>query len=265
MKTILHLAAFCVCLSGALRNFGAIKTETVEYKEGNTTLEGVLVYDDSIATKRPGILIAHQWKGLTDYERKRAEMLAQLGYVAFAADIYGKGIRPADPKAAGEMAGKYKADRDLLRRRVQAGFDQLKKSRGVDTQKIGAIGYCFGGTTVLELARSGADVAGVVSFHGALATPTPEDAKNIKGKVLACHGADDPFVPPAEVGGFEEEMRKAKIDWQLIAYGNSVHSFTDWNAGNDNSKGAAYNEKADKRSWEAMKDFFNELFARPAK
>ncbi len=265
MKTIFHLAAFCLCLSTAVRSFSAIKSETVEYKEGNTTLEGVLVYDDSIATKRPGILIAHQWKGLSDYERKRAEMLAQLGYVAFAADIYGKGVRPADPKAAGEMASKYKADRELLRRRVQAGFDQLKKSHGVDSQKIGAIGYCFGGTTVLELARSGADVAGIVSFHGALATPTPDDAKNIKGKVLACHGADDPFVPPAEVNGFEEEMRKAKVDWQLIAYGNSVHSFTDWNAGNDNSKGAAYNERADKRSWQAMKDFFNELFARSAK
>jgi dienelactone hydrolase len=265
MKIFLHFAALCVFISGALRVMGGIKTETVEYKEGNTTLEGVLVYDDSIASKRPGILIAHQWKGLTDYERKRAEMLAQMGYVAFAADIYGKGVRPADPKAAGEMAGKYKADRDLLRRRVQAGLDQLRKSRGVDPQKIAAIGYCFGGTTVLELARSGANVAGVVSFHGALATPTPDDAKNIKGKVLACHGADDPFVPPAEVNGFEEEMRKAKVDWELIAYGNSVHSFTDWNAGNDNSKGAAYNEKADKRSWEAMTDFFNEVFPKPGK
>jgi len=265
MKNILHLAAFCVCISSAVRVFGTIKTETVEYKEGNTTLEGVLVYDDSIASKRPGILIAHQWKGLTEYERKRAEMLAQLGYVAFAADIYGKGIRPADPKGASEMAGKYKTDRGLLRRRVQAGLDQLRKSHGVDPQKIGAIGYCFGGTTVLELARSGANVAGVVSFHGALATPTPDDAKNIKGKVLACHGADDPFVPAAEVSGFEEEMRKAKVDWELIAYGNSVHSFTDWNAGNDNSKGAAYNEKADKRSWEAMKEFFNELFGKRGK
>jgi dienelactone hydrolase len=258
MKIIL---TFVSCLMAVHSIDAAIKTETIEYKEGETTLEGVLIYDDSIMNKRPGILIAHQWKGLTDYERKRGEMLAKLGYVAFAADIYGKGTRPKDVQEAGQFATKYKNDRDLLRRRVKAGFEQLKKSRFVDPQKTAAIGYCFGGTTVIELARSGADIDGVVSFHGALATPTPEDAKNIKGKVLALHGADDPFVPAAEVQGFEEEMRKAKVDWQLVAYGNSVHSFTDWNAGNDNSKGAAYNEGADKRSWEAMKDFFAELFA----
>jgi dienelactone hydrolase len=243
--------------------FCAIKTETVEYKEGDTTLEGVLIYDDSIMNKRPGVLIVHQWKGLTDYEKKRGEMLAKLGYVAFAADIYGKGTRPKDTKEAGQYAGKYKNDRDLLRRRVKAGFEQLKKSRFVDAEKTAAIGYCFGGTTVLELARSGADVDGVVSFHGGLGTPKPDDAKNIKAKVLALHGADDPNVPPTEVQAFEEEMRKAKVDWELVAYGNAVHSFSDWNAGNDNSKGAAYNEKADKRSWEDMKDFFNELFGAP--
>jgi dienelactone hydrolase len=134
------------------------------------------------------------------------------------------------------------------------------KQPGVDKKRVAAIGYCFGGTTVLELARSGADVAGVVSFHGGLGTPTPEDAKNIKARVLACHGADDPNVPPPEVAGFEKEMRDAKVDWQLIAYGNAVHSFTDKSAGNDNSKGAAYNEKADHRSWQAMKDFFAEIF-----
>jgi dienelactone hydrolase len=137
-------------------------------------------------------------------------------------------------------------------------LDELKKQPQVNAQKLGAIGYCFGGTTVLELARSGADVDAFVSFHGGLSTPTPADAKRIKGKVLALHGADDPNVPPAEVAAFEEEMRKGGVDWQLVAYGGAVHSFTDWNAGNDNSKGAAYNEKADKRSWQAMKDFFAE-------
>lgn len=261
MKTILK---FVSCIVAVHSTFAAIKTETIEYNEGDTPLEGVLIYDDSIMNKRPGILIAHQWKGLTDYEKKRGEMLAKLGYVAFAADIYGKGTRPKDVQEAGQFATKYKNDRALLRRRVNAAFEQLKKSRFVDPQKTAAIGYCFGGTTVLELARSGADIDGVVSFHGALATPTADDAKNIKGKVLALHGADDPYVPAAEVQGFEEEMRKAKVDWQLVAYGNSVHSFTDWNAGNDNSKGAAYNEKADKRSWEDMKDFFSELFPNSA-
>ena len=127
-----------------------------------------------------------------------------------------------------------------------------------DSRRIAVIGYCFGGTTALELARSGADILGVVSFHGAIGPAVP--AKQIKAKILACHGADDPFVPPAEVKAFEDEMRKAGADWELVAYGNSVHSFTDWNAGNDNSKGMAYNEKADKRSWEAMKQFFAEIF-----
>jgi dienelactone hydrolase len=242
--------------------FAAIKTETIEYKEGDTVLEGYLAYDDSIVTKRPGVLIVHQWKGLGDYEKKRAEMLAALGYVAFAADIYGKGIRPKETSEAAGLSGKYKNDRALLRKRVNAGMEQLRKARRVDTEKLAAIGYCFGGTTALELARSGADVDAVVSFHGALATPNLEDAKNIKGKILALHGADDPFVPPAEVQGFEDEMRKAKVDWQLVAYGNAVHSFTHWDAGSDNSKGAAYNDKADKRSWEAMQDFFHEVFGR---
>jgi dienelactone hydrolase len=236
----------------------AIKSQTVEYKQGDTVCEGWLVYDASMTGKRPGVLVAHQWKGLTDYEKKRAEMLAALGYVVFCADIYGKGVRADNAQEAAKLAGRYKNDRVLLRARVNAALDQLKKEPLVDAGRLAAIGYCFGGTTVLELARSGADVVAVVSFHGALATPTPSDAKRIHGKVLALHGADDPFVPSSEVATFEEEMRSAGVDWQLVAYGGAVHSFTDWNAGNDNSKGAAYNEKADRRSWQAMKDLFAE-------
>jgi dienelactone hydrolase len=235
-----------------------IVSKPIEYKEGSTTLEGLWVHDDAVQGKRPSVLVVHQWKGLGDYEKKRAEMLAKLGYNVFAVDIYGKGIRPGNPKDAAAEAAKYKSDRALLRARVNAGLEQLKKLAPTDPKRIAAIGYCFGGTTALELARSGADVAGVVSFHGGLGPSAP--ARAIKAKVLALHGADDPFVPPDEVKAFEEEMRKAGVDWQLVAYGNSVHSFTDWSAGNDNSKGAAYNEKADKRSWEAMKQFFGEIF-----
>ena len=251
---------FLVAVAFVMNAKAAVQFKTVEYKQGDTVLEGLSVYDDAVQGKRPGVLVVHQWKGLGDYEKKRAEMLAKLGYNVFAVDIYGKGVRPKDPKEAGAQAGKFKNDRQLLRSRVQAGLEQLKQSDLTDTKHIAAIGYCFGGTTVLELARSGADVAGVVSFHGGLSTPTPDDAKNIKCRVLALHGADDPNVPQKEVEGFEKEMRDAKVDWQLVAYGNAVHAFTDWNAGNDNSKGVAYNEKADKRSWEAMKSFFNELF-----
>ncbi|MEO7300494.1 MAG: dienelactone hydrolase family protein [Verrucomicrobiota bacterium] len=248
-------------LSIALHANAAIKTETVEYKQGDTTLAGFHAYDNSISGKRPGILIVHQWKGLGDYEQKRAEMLAALGYNVFAADIYGKGIRPTNPKDAGELAGKYKTDRALLRDRVKTALAQLQKDEMTDSKKTAAIGYCFGGTAVLELARSGAEISGVVSFHGGLSSPSPADAKNIKGKVLVLHGADDPHVNP-EVPDFQEEMRKAGVDWQFVAYGGAVHSFTDWNAGTDNSKGAAYNAKADKRSWQAMKEFFAEIFGK---
>ena len=237
-----------------------IVSKTVEYKQGDTVLEGVSVYDNAIQGKRPGVLVVHQWKGLGDYEKKRAEMLARLGYNVFAADIYGKDVRPQTMQAAAAEAGKYRNDRALLRARVGAGLDVLAQHELTDSRRKAAIGYCFGGTTVLELARSGADIAGVVSFHGGLTTPNPGDAKNIKAKVLALHGADDPNVPPAEVAAFEDEMRKGRVDWQLIAYGGAVHAFTDWGAGDDNSKGAAYNERADRRSWDAMKQFFAEIF-----
>jgi dienelactone hydrolase len=240
-----------------------IHSEAVEYKDKDTVLEGFLAYDTAIQGKRPGVLIVHQWKGLGDYEKKRAEMLAKLGYVAFAVDIYGKGIRPTDTKAASAEAGKYKSDRKLLRTRVRAGLDVLAKNNLADPRQIAAIGYCFGGTTVIELARSGADVAGVVSFHGALDSPTPADGKNVKCRVLALHGADDPFVPAKDVAAFEDEMRQAKVDWQLVKYGGAVHGFTDWGAGNNSASGMAYNENADKRSWEAMKEFFAEMFASP--
>src|SRR6185436_16846770 len=189
-----------------------------------------------------------------------SEMLAKLGYVVFAADIYGKGVRPADVKEAAGFAGKYKGDRALLRRRVNAAFDVLKRQELADPRRLAAIGYCFGGTTALELARSGAELQGVVSFHGGLSSPAPDDARKIKARILALHGADDPFVPAPEVAGFEAEMRAASVDWQLVAYGGAVHSFTQKEAGNDNSKGSAYNEKADQRSWEAMKTFFGEIF-----
>jgi len=261
MKRIHVALLLAVALAGLAFDAAAeVKTKVIEYQQGDATLEGVLTWDDARNGPRPAVLVVHQWKGLGEYERKRSAMLASLGYVVFATDIYGKGIRPSNPKDAAAMAGKFKSDRALLRARVNAGLAVLRKQELTDPRRIGAIGYCFGGTTVLELARSGADLAGVVSFHGGLNTPTPDDAKNIKARVLACHGADDPFVPPAEVAAFEEEMRQGGADWQLVAYGHAVHSFTDWNAGGDNSKGAAYNAKADARSWEAMRSFFAEQF-----
>jgi dienelactone hydrolase len=249
-----------IVLAYAMAARAGIHTEKVEYKQGDVVLEGFLAYDDSTQAKRPGVLVVHQWKGLTEHEMNRAKMLAKLGYVAFAADIYGKGIRPSDPKAAGKEAGKYKNDRNLLRARVKAGLDTLEKNPLTDPKRVAAIGYCFGGTTVIELARSGANIAGVVSFHGGLDSPNPEDGKNIKCKVLALQGADDPFVPAKDIAAFEDELRQAKVDWQFVKYGGAVHSFTEVGLKPGMMKGAEYNEKADRRSWEDMKQFFAEIF-----
>ncbi|HEY2328282.1 MAG TPA: dienelactone hydrolase family protein [Verrucomicrobiae bacterium] len=251
------ILAALVLFSAAAR--AAIHTETVEYKQGDATLEGFVAYDDSVSGKRPGVLVVHQWLGLTDYEKHRAEQLASLGYVAFCADIYGKGVRPKNTSEAGIEATKYKSRRTLLRLRANAGLDELKKNELVDISRVAAVGYCFGGTTVIELARSGAALNGIVSFHGGLDSPAPADGKNIKCKVLVCHGADDPFEKPADLAAFESEMRAANVDWVLIKYGGAVHSFTQPNPGFVNA-GAKYNEKADKRSWEAMKSFFAEIF-----
>ena len=235
------------------------KKQDIEYQDGDTMLQGYLVYDESLSGKRPGVLVVHEWKGLGDYAKRRADQLAELGYVAFAVDMYGKGIRPETNEDAAKQAGIYKQDRQLMRRRANAGLEVLKNQPLVDPKKIAAIGYCFGGTTVLELARSAADLKGVVSFHGGLQAPLPEDAKNIKGKVLALHGADDPFVKPQEVDAFEKEMKAGHVDYKLVRYPGAVHSFTNPDSGNDPAKGMAYNQEADKKSWVEMKAFLKKI------
>jgi dienelactone hydrolase len=238
----------------------AVRTKVVEYKQADAVLEGYLAWDDAAEGPRPGVLIAHEWTGLGDYVQSRARKLAGMGYVAFALDIYGKGVHPQAPKEAAAQASKYKNDRALMRARAAAGLDVLRGSPLCDPRRVAAIGYCFGGTCVLELARSGVDIAGVVSFHGGLDTPHPADAKQIKGKVLVLHGGDDPHVPRNDVEAFEDEMRAAGVDWQLNVYGGAVHAFTNPAAGNDKSRGAAYNAAADRRSWEAMQALFAEIF-----
>lgn len=237
-------------------------TETiVGYRDGDLELEGFLAWDPAIQGQRQGVLVVHQWMGLTDYEKRRCRELAKLGYVAFALDIYGTNNRPKDRGEAGQAAGKYKTDRELYRHRLNLGLQQLREHMPNAKAPVAAIGYCFGGTGVLELARSGADVDGVVSFHGGLDSPTPADGQKIQGKILVCHGADDPFVPAKDIAAFKKELNDADVDWQMIEFAHAVHSFTQPMAGNDPSRGAAYNEKADKRSWQAMKLFFTEVFA----
>ena len=259
MKYFLSLFVILVSIS-SVNVQAALRTEVVEYKHGDVVLEGYLAYDDAVKGRRPGVIVVHEWWGLNNYAKMRTEQIAKLGYIAFAIDMYGKGMRAKDAKEAGSLSGIYRGDRPLMRARANAGLEVLRNHPMTDIKRIAAIGYCFGGTTVLEMARSGAELAGVVSFHGGLSTPNPGDAKNIKGKVLVLHGADDPAVPPDQVIAFQDEMRKANVDWQMVSYGGAVHSFTNPDAGRDPSRGSAYNEKADRRSWEAMKFFFGEIF-----
>lgn len=236
---------------GVSTTLAQIRGEVIEYKQGNAVLEGYMAYDDSIKGKRPGVLVVHDWLGVGPYVRARAQQLASLGYIAFAPDIYGKNIRPVDSKEAAKISSEFQNDRLLLRLRANAGFDILRNHPMADSDKFAAVGYCFGGMTVLELARSGANLAGVVSFHGNL--DTPYDTRSIHAKVLALHGADDPVVPPAQVAAFENEMRKAGADWQLNVYSGAAHNFT-------NPNSPSYNRQVDRRSFEAMKTFLNEIF-----
>lgn len=250
----------CILFVGANVVHAEIHTETIEYKQGDTILQGYVAYDAKLAAKRPGIVVVHDWMGLGAFTKKRAEELAEMGYTAFAADVYGKDVRPKDAKEAAEQAKKYKTDRALLRARMQAAYDELLKHKTVDKSKTAAMGFCFGGTSALELARAGAPLSGVVSFHGGLSTPTPADAKNIRGQILILHGADDPFVPALEVADFEREMNASKVGYRIEKYPGAVHSFTNPEAGNDNSKGAAYNADADRKSKAEMKKFLTSIF-----
>ena len=237
----------------------SIKSEAVEYKDGNTILEGFLVYDDAKMGPRPVVLIVHQWMGLGEHEKNSAQRLAEQGYLAFAIDIYGKGVRPTAPAEAGKLAGQYKSDIKLFRQREKAALDFISKNKLADTKHMVIMGYCFGGTGALEAARADLPVVAAISFHGGLSTPAPQDTKKVKAKVLVMHGAVDPNVPPKEVDGFMKEMNDAKADYQFIAYSGAVHAFTQKSAGNDPSKGAAYNEAADQRSWKALLSFLGEV------
>jgi dienelactone hydrolase len=259
MKALLPSLLAILCSFGSLS--AAIVEQPLEYKSGDVLCEGWQAYDDAVTGKRPGVMIVHQWTGISDHEKEAARKLAALGYNVLVADIYGKGIRP-QPPAAGKEAGKYKGNRTLLRARANAALDVLASDARTDNSKLAATGYCFGGTTVIELARSGAKVKGVVSFHGGLDSPTPADGKNIQAKVLALHGADDPFVAAKDIAAFEAEMKASGVDFKLINYPGAVHSFTHKAAGNDNSKGAAYNAAADRDSWFQMEQFLKTSLGR---
>ncbi len=265
MKKLLQtgfLSLSCVLVT-TLAAQAELKSHQLEYTHAGQQLQGYLVYDtDKLKPgKNPALLVYHAWMGIGEHEKKWSNQLAEQGYIVFAPDIYGKGIRPTTPQAAAEQAGKYRKDRALMRARAQAGLKQLQTHPRVDASKIGALGFCFGGGVALELARSGAAVSGVVSLHGNLDTPNPTDAQKIKGQLLVLHGAADPHVPMTQVAAFQQEMHAAKVDWQMHMYGQAVHAFTDPKAGNDPSKGAAYDASAASKAWAATVQFFGKVFA----
>ena len=258
MRHAMAIAAAMMLLSAPAQ--AAVQTRSIAYHDGDAVLEGYLASDDAVSGVAPGILVVHEWKGLNEYAKRRARQLAELGYVAFAADMYGKGVLAKDHQEAAQLSGVYRNDRALMRRRVLAALDVLKQQPHVDATRLGAIGYCFGGTTVLELARSGADVKGVVSFHGGLDSPDPGAGKMIRAKVLVLHGAKDLFTAPEQMAAFKREMDTGGVAYRIIEYPDAVHGFTVPEAGNDPSRGIAYNPEADRQSWDAMRTFFEQLF-----
>jgi dienelactone hydrolase len=236
-------------------------TKDFEYRDGADRMLGYLAYDDVASAKRPGVLVVHEGLGLEHHAMERARMVAKLGYVALAADMFGDRRQAKTLDEARALIGGLRSEPSKLRNRATAALGALANLPQVDAKKLGAIGFCFGGTTVLELARGSADLKAVVSFHGVLTTASPAVPGAVKSRVLVCTGADDPLVPADQVTAFEAEMRAAKVaDWQVISYGNTLHGFTNPAADGSILASALYNESADRRSWAAMKNLFEEAF-----
>lgn len=253
------LSVWCTLLCLPLAAHAAVVSRTVTTTVGGTTFKGYMVHDDAKSGKRPGVLVVHEWWGLNDYIRSRADQLAKMGFVVFAPDMYGNGTATTDPNEAKRLSSQV-AGTPLVRERAAAGLDILRKNQLVDARRIAAIGFCFGGMVVQELAYSGADLAGVVTFHGILTTPKPEDEGRIKPKILVLHGADDTFVKPESIAAFEDAMRRVKADWQMVTFGGAVHAFTNPKADTFGLQGVGYNKPAAERSWRYMQDFFREIF-----
>ncbi len=242
---------------------GKLITQPVDYAdEKGTSLHGFVVYDDATSDKRPGVLVIHDWRGITDYTHKRANMLAELGYIAFAADIYGKDLSKEGPAVWMKEITIYKSDRPLYRERERAAYQTFLKQPLLDTTRVAAIGYCFGGTGVIEMARDGLDLKGVVSFHGGLDARPLSSGAVIKSKVLALCGADDPYEKPEDMKAFEQQMKDEKVDYKAVSYPGAVHAFTDKDVNLLNQPGAKYNAAADQESWQAMKEFFTAIFGK---
>jgi dienelactone hydrolase len=252
-----------VVLLAAAQVQAVVHTKVIDYKSGDTTLKGFLAWDDKFEGKRPGVLVVHEFWGLNEYAKERAKQLAKLGYVAFAADMYGDGKVTEHPKEAAEMAGMVRKNQKEWVARAMAGLNVLKKNEHVDPDKLASIGYCFGGSTSQQLAFAGAKgLRAIVSFHGALVVPTEEQTKKIKAKMLICHGADDSFIKEETIKEFKGALDNGKVDYKFEAYPGAVHSFTVEGAEKKGLKGIAYNKAADEKSWASMQSLFKEVFAK---
>jgi dienelactone hydrolase len=261
MKKIIVLIV--LLLTSGVAASAAVQGEEVDYRVGDTTMRGFLAFDDAAEGMRPGVLVVHEWWGHTEYARERARMLAELGYTALALDMYGDGRQAQHPDEAARFATAVRANLPEARERFEAAMTRLQAHPSVDPEKIAAIGYCFGGAVVLEMARSGVDLDGVVSFHGSLATENPAKPAAVKAKVLALNGADDPLVTQEEIAGFKEEMESAGVDYRFVNYPGALHSFTNPRADEVGSKfnmPLGYHPEADARSWEEMRRFLDEIF-----
>lgn len=254
--------AFIACLALAVPTAWAkLVTRNVDYVSDGVTMQGYLAYDtEKVGKTAPLVLVVHDWDGLNEYERMRARMIAELGYVAFAVDVYGRGVRPVGPEACRAEAVKYYADYALFRQRLRAGLEAARALEHVDATRVAAIGYCFGGAGALELARSGADVRGVVSFHGSLLTPSPAKKDQVRAEILVLHGGADPHVPAAHVTAFRREMEAAGARYQVVEYAGAKHSFTVKDSEKSGAQGVGYDENADRLSWRAMRSFLLRLF-----
>jgi len=258
-KGFLVILFFLLFLGSAAQ--GAVVTQTISYRQSGVDLQGYLAFDNLVKGKRPGVLIVHEWWGLNDYVRQRARQLASLGYVAFALDMYGKNKVTVHPKEAQEFMKQVTANVNAWQQRALAGLDVLRNQPNTDPNRIAAIGYCFGGSTVQQLAYSGANIKGIVSFHGSLLLPPVPAAKQIKAKFLICHGAADPFTKPEMIPAYISAMNASGIDWQMVIYGHAKHGFTNPGADKYGMPQVSYNRSADLRSWQDMNLFFNEIFS----
>ncbi len=240
----------------------SIQTRSVEYNDGDTVLEAYMAWDETLAGPCPGVLVSHAWGGRSDFDDRKAERLAELGYVGFAIDLYGKGVSGSNPEENAALMQPLLDDRATLQRRMHLALKQIMAQKEVDGSRVAAIGFCFGGLCVLDLARTGADLLGVVSFHGLLGAPEKTDEREMLARVLVLHGWLDPHATPEQVLAFADEMTARGADWELQAYGKAVHSFTNPDA-NDPDNGVQFDAAADHRSWDSMWMFLNEIFALP--